>query len=253
MTIGGCQWICNAGYAPSGSVCASCAVGSYCNSNASNTCPTYTSSVAGSSTASACTCVVGTYGFGVASACTPCPAGYYCPGTLQFLPWQSLSAPLTAGYGNRRQREHDDAVPRVLHEPDRERAAGAVPVLARLSGTPQFTYAKPMRYVPKRCAKMMEQGANGTTCTLCPANTICLSGSLSNCTSNAASTAGTSTKCTCNAGFYSVVSGVGLCTQCPPGSYCTGDTVNTACTANAYSSPQVLNSSPLLLTQTLLL
>ena len=100
---------------------------------------------------------------------------------------------------------------------------------------------------------MMEQGANGTTCTLCPANTICLSGALSNCTSNAASAAGTSTKCTCNAGFYSVVSGVGLCTQCPAGNYCTGDTVNTACTTNAYSSPQVLNSSPLLLTQTLLL
>ena len=153
VTIGGCQWICNAGYAPSGSVCASCAVGSYCNSNASNTCPTYTSSVAGSSTASACTCVMGTYGFGVASACTPCPAGYYCPGTPQFLPRQSLAAPLTAGYGNRRQREHDDAVPRVLHEPDRERAAGAVPVLARLSGTLQYprkpegsNCANPRRY-----------------------------------------------------------------------------------------------------------
>ena len=49
-------------------MCASCAVGSYCNSNASNTCPTYTSSVADSSTASACTCVMGTYGFGVALA-----------------------------------------------------------------------------------------------------------------------------------------------------------------------------------------
>ena len=90
---------------------------------------------------------------------------------------------------------------------------------------------------------MMEQGANGTTCTLCPANTICLSGALSNCTSNAASAAGTSTKCTCNAGFYSVVSGVGLCTQCPAGNYCTGDTVNTACTTNAYSSPQAPSST----------
>ena len=76
------------------------------------------------------------------------------------LPWYTAvpstaipCCPLTAGYGNRRQREHDDAVPRVLHEPDRERAAGAVPVLARLSGTLQYprkpegsNCANPRRY-----------------------------------------------------------------------------------------------------------
>ena len=75
-------------------------------------------------------------------------------------------------------------------------------------------------------------------CTLCPVNTVCLSGTLSNCMGNASSAAGTSSKCTCNPGFYSVVSGVLPCVQCAPGKYCAGDTSSVGCTANSYSPLQ---------------
>ena len=86
-------------------------------------------------------------------------------------------------------------------------------------------------------------GLNGTNCTLCPNNTVCVSGILNPCIGNASSTAGTSTKCMCNAGFYSAVSGVWPCIACPAGSYCTGDTIKLSCTANANSATQAIDST----------
>ena len=78
------------------------------------------------------------------------------------------------------------------------------------------------------------QGVNGSTCSLCPSNTLCVSGTLSNCNANAQSNPGSYVKCTCVPGYYSLISG-GSCLSCPANSVCTGDTSIAACTTNAYS------------------
>ena len=82
-------------------------------------------------------------------------------------------------------------------------------------------------------------GANGTNCTLCPPNTVCASGALSQCPANSAAPIGSSSslQCVANPGFYQTKLG-GAPIQCPANSYCTGGLNLTNCTANAVSPPQ---------------
>ena len=84
---------------------------------------------------------------------------------------------------------------------------------------------------------------SNSSCQLCAAGQICISGVLSTCPTNSLAPQGSSSASDCvwNPGFYGPNGGT--CTQCPANSYCPGGNVITSCTANAVSPPQSTNAT----------
>ena len=87
------------------------------------------------------------------------------------------------------------------------------------------------------------EGSNGTTCTQCPQDTICLSGQLSQCPANSHAPAGSYIidECVANAGFYQTGFGA-TPIRCPANSYCTGGQAIAPCTSHAISPAQSVSS-----------
>ena len=75
-----CSWMCNPGYA--GPTCAACPAGSWCSNGIANRCPVQSSSIAGASVQSQCTCSPGFSSQLVSGlvTCTACVAGTICSG-----------------------------------------------------------------------------------------------------------------------------------------------------------------------------
>ena len=235
--------------------CMACPVGQYCATlgtapAACTSAPANSYYTSTATTASGCSWICNPGYYQSASTCVACPVGSWCyAGVQNTCPTNANSVALAsdqnqclckAGYFGNGSATGTSPCPQC-------NAGSYCP-----GGNTNLSIACPANSTSSPGSNLLSQcycppgyqGSNGSTCALCPAGTICSSGSLSACPANTIAPEGSSSlaACVANPGFYQLTAG-GSAFQCPANSYCTGGLNNVQCTANAVSPVQSISSS----------
>jgi len=261
-----CQSVPMNGYAPNGSITYYCNAGFYKNGPALSCeiCEINTYQYAGdftecqacvnghtngqkmSGSIEDCRCNTGFYKSNNASDCEVCPIGYYCPGGYVDKQ-QCKSGRNTSGMGMS-SFEECICVPGFYGNANLDIACEICPEYhycpGNLSNSPSIdcptnTYSALGSHDIYNCYCMAgyssPNASRGVACSLCEANTFCLSGQKSSCrpySNTIANTTATSQEnCSCIPGFYSVNS-TSECLECPVDAYCMGGTHFMNCSTN---------------------
>lgn len=201
--------------------CQSCLDGSWCSGQHIYTCPDHSTSVAGVSSQSQCTCLPGYYGNqlyqGVGyTPCSICPVNYFCTGgnNVEVCP-----------AGTKAVAGSSVCVQCAPNEICKDGAVGSCPLHSNSpTGSSLVTDC------------VCDDGYYGTApdCQLCTPGSYCNSGVRTQCTASATSTPGATnwTQCYCDRGYYGVANAA--CTACEPGYWCwTG--IRNNCPFNSFS------------------